>query len=72
MELFQLALLWAIVLATIVWFVRDERRQNREKLEQAARFFAQAPQYRYAPAPAPSAPSAPAQRLVRNYLSAQD
>jgi hypothetical protein len=44
----QLVLLWAIVVATVVWFVRDERRIKREQaLDQAARFYATAPQYRH-------------------------
>jgi hypothetical protein len=44
----QLAAIWTIVLVTIVWFVRDERRLLRQtRLNQVARYLAEAPQYRH-------------------------
>ncbi len=44
----QLAAIWVIVLASIIWFVRDEVRLRRmARLEQAARYYAEAPQYRH-------------------------
>lgn len=43
----QLALMWAILIGTLVWFARDERRLAHEKLDRAARYYATAPQYRY-------------------------
>jgi hypothetical protein len=49
MVAFQLIAVWAIVIATLVWFVRDERRIRDKALDRAARFYAQAPQYRYVP-----------------------
>jgi len=53
----QLVAMWAIVLATLGWFVRDERRLRHARLDAAARYYAQAPQYRYVPRnPAPIAP----------------
>lgn len=55
----QVLAIWAVTIATIVWFVRDERRLKTEAaLAQAAQYYAQAPKYRYqvsAPVPAPSA-----------------
>lgn len=42
----QVLAIWAIVLATIVWFVRDERRLRAEAaLKRAAAYYAHAPQY---------------------------
>lgn len=43
----QVALIWMIVTATLVWFIRDERRIAYAKLDRAARYFATAPQYRH-------------------------
>lgn len=40
----QLLAIWAIVLSTIVWFVRDERRLEEERvLARAARYYAHVP-----------------------------
>jgi hypothetical protein len=50
----QLLAIWAIVLSTIVWFVRDERRLESERvLVRAARYYAHAPQFRHATRPEP-------------------
>lgn len=54
----QLLAIWAIVLGTLVWFVRDERRLEADRaLARAARYYAHAPRYRavapQAPAPLP-------------------
>ncbi len=44
----QLAAIWAIVIVSFVWFVRDELRLRRlARLNKAARFYAHAPQYRH-------------------------
>lgn len=58
----QLVAIWVIVAATIVWFVRDERRLQAEaRLAAAARYYAQAPQYRHVTVSAPV--PRPAQRV---------
>ena len=51
----QLLAIWAIVLGTIVWFVRDERRLEADQaLARAARYYAHAPRRAAAPqTPAP-------------------
>jgi hypothetical protein len=44
----QLGAIWAIVIVCLVWFVRDELRLRRDaRLNEAARFYAAAPQYRH-------------------------
>ena len=44
----QLAAIWTIVIASLVWFVRDELRQRWDaRLDKAARFYARAPEYRH-------------------------
>ena len=44
----QLLALWAIVLVTVIWFVRDERRQRADaRLARAARYYAHAPKFRH-------------------------
>ena len=45
----QLAAIWIIVITTLLWFIRDERRVRAVRLERQARYFAHAPQYRYVP-----------------------
>ncbi|KFC68778.1 hypothetical protein FF80_01732 [Devosia sp. LC5] len=43
----QLLAIWAIVVSTIVWFVRDERRLESERaLVRAARYYAHVPMRR--------------------------
>lgn len=55
----EILAMWAIVLTTIIWFIRDEKRLRSEaELKRAARYFAHAPQYRHLtvePAEAPLA-----------------
>jgi hypothetical protein len=58
----QLVLMWGIVLATIVWFVRDERRLAHARLDARARYFATAPQYRHLSVEPLEAPQPPALR----------
>jgi hypothetical protein len=41
----ELLAIWAIVAATIIWFVRDERRQQHERNDVQARLYAAAPQW---------------------------
>lgn len=43
----QLILMWSIVAMTLVWFVRDERRTRRDKMERQALLFATAPAWRH-------------------------
>jgi len=44
----ELLAMWGIVIATIIWFIRDERRLRAEaELKRAARYYAHAPQYRH-------------------------
>lgn len=71
----QLLAMWGIVIVTIVWFVRDERRLRADAaLAKAARYYAHAPQYRHVAVDEPVA--APARRLggltsrQREYLQA--
>ena len=47
--IWQVAAIVAIVLATFIWFVRDEQNTKRSKLDRQAHYFAHAPQYRYEP-----------------------
>ena len=52
----QILAMWVIVIGTITWFVRDERRLRREAaLAQAAAYFAHAPKYRHVPVDEPVA-----------------
>jgi hypothetical protein len=66
--IWQLAAIWAIAIMTLVWLVRDERKARAGKLNQQARYFAQAPQYRYVPrsAPAINPPRPRTGSLLRN------
>ena len=58
----QILAMWVIVIGTIVWFVRDERRLRAEAaLVAAAAYYAHAPKYRFQSSPAPVTP-APARR----------
>ena len=43
----QLVAIWILVAAVVVWFFRDERRVQRERLQHQARYFALAPAYRH-------------------------
>lgn len=44
----ELLAIWVIVVATVIWFVRDEKRVKAEaELERAARYYAHAEKYRY-------------------------
>ncbi|MHA6689357.1 hypothetical protein [Devosia sp. A449] len=53
----ELLAMWAIVIATLVWFVRDERRVRAEaELERSARYYAHAPKYRHIRVEQPPAP----------------
>ncbi|WP_297111072.1 hypothetical protein [uncultured Devosia sp.] len=52
----ELLAVWAIVAAAIVWFVRDERRAQLEKLKERARRYATGPAWRHHVEPAHAAP----------------
>lgn len=43
----EILAIWAIVVATLVWFRRDEDRQRSKALAEQARYFATAPRYRH-------------------------
>lgn len=43
----ELVAIWIIVAATIVWFVRDERRQNDARLNERARAYATGSAWRH-------------------------
>ena len=59
----QLLAIWTIVIVTLIWFVRDEKRRVADAaMARAARYYAHAPRYRHA-APEPVvAPPAPPRR----------
>ncbi|WP_332702654.1 hypothetical protein [Devosia sp.] len=57
--LLQLMALWGIVIAAIIWFVRDERRLGAE----AASHYAHAPKYGHVAVDEPVAVPVPAQRV---------
>ena len=45
----ELLAIWAIVIATVIWFVRDERRLAADAdLARAAAYYAHASKYRHA------------------------
>lgn len=58
----ELLAMWAIVIVTLIWFVRDEKRLRAEAdIERASRYYAHAAKYRHLtperaaePIPAPS------------------
>ena len=44
----ELLAMWAIVIVTITWFIRDEKRVRAEAdVQRAARYYAHAPKYRH-------------------------
>ena len=58
----QLLAIWAIVIVTTIWFVRDETRRRRDAdIERGARYYAHADKYRHLVAPAVQ-PAKPARR----------
>ena len=59
----ELLAMWAIVVATIIWFIRDEKRLRAEaELKRAARYYAQAPKYRHVSVEPAEAPALPPRR----------
>lgn len=64
----EIVVIWAIVIATLVWFHRDERRIKAERLAHRARYFATAPAYRYEIAVSAQPAAAPQARAHRRYL----
>ena len=58
----ELLAMWVIVIVTVTWFVRDERRIRAEAdIERAARYYAHAPKYRHVAAE-PAKPAEPPAR----------
>lgn len=43
----ELLAIWSIVLAIIVWFVRDERRERLKRLDRQARHYATAARWQH-------------------------
>lgn len=78
----EIAAIWVIVLVTTVWFVRDERRLQEERVRARARHFALSPAHRYkapADAPVPVSVAVPnrglssaQRRYLQSYLSRVD
>lgn len=73
----QVLAMWTIVIATITWFVRDERRLRHEAaVAQAARYYAHAPKYRHvtaepvlaSPAPRVGGLSAAQRKVLKGML----
>jgi hypothetical protein len=59
----ELLAMWAIVIATVIWFIRDEKRLRAEaELKRAARYYAHAPQYRHVSVEPAEAPALPPRR----------
>jgi hypothetical protein len=60
----EILAIWAIVIPTITWFVRDEKRREAElAIARAARYYAHEPKYRHRSAERfEAAPPAPARR----------
>lgn len=60
----QILAMWSIVIVTITWFVRDEKRQRRDnELAEAARYYAHAPKYRHVTAEPAVVEAAPVRRV---------
>lgn len=56
--------MWGIVGATMIWFIRDEKRLRADAaLERAARYYAHAPQYRHVSPEPTELPVPPAYRI---------
>lgn len=65
----QLLAIFVIVMATVIWFIRDERRVRADAvLVKAARYYAHAPKYRFGArnVPQPVAPKPRTGSLLRN------
>jgi hypothetical protein len=78
LQMLEIAAIWVIVLATTMWFVRDERRLREERVRARARHFALSPAHRYTvpdeaplpvPVPVPNRGLTSAQRrFMQSYL----
>ena len=67
----ELLAMWAIVIAAIIWFIRDEKRLRAEaELQRAARYYAHAPKYRHVTVE-PAAKTAPPPRRTGGLSSEQ-
>jgi len=71
----EMVAIWVIVVATLVWFVRDEKRRRADaRIAEAARYYAHAPSYRHRAVEPPAAVPLPPRRtggldsVQRNYL----
>ena len=59
----ELLAMWAIVIATVIWFVRDEKRlRANAELQRAARYYAHAPKYRHVTVEPVAEPTLPQRR----------
>lgn len=68
--IFQVLAMWGIVGATIVWFMRDEKRRRDTALSARALVYAKAPHYRHQVADEAVQPAMPLARQAG--LSAAD
>lgn len=66
----ELAAIWLIVAATLVWFMRDEKRLRQEKLAEKARLYATGAAWRHR-AGAPLAAAAPSAAHQQNLTALQ-
>lgn len=64
----EIVAIWAIVIGTLVWFTRDERRLKSERLAERARYFATAPAYRHEVRVAGQSAPPPQASAHRRYL----
>ena len=59
----ELLAMWAIVIATVIWFIRDEKRLRADaELQRAARYYAHAPKYRHVAVEPVTEPTLPPRR----------
>lgn len=73
----ELLAIWTIVIVTLTWFVRDEKRRVADAdMARAARYYAHAPRYRHetaepvVAAPAPQRRSGGLSDAQRRFLKA--
>jgi hypothetical protein len=65
MMAWELLALWMIVVGTVTWFIRDERRLRAEAdIARAARYYAHAPKYRHVSAEVAEQPTLPPRRAA--------
>jgi hypothetical protein len=63
--------IWAIIVATTIWFFRDEQRQRNEELAAQAMLYATAPAYRHRLAAVATTRSSPELQLISTDVAAR-